>query len=141
MLKSQVKFYLPVAVSYEGQFFTEWVNSFESTLPISDWYPVFNHDLTSAQMTHGKITANGKPIQVGVFLHRIVFSRDLYIEGAPSRSLALKAPILEYKFSLLVSMFSCGISWENLLKDQSNFPLMIILSILTTCSLDSELIF
>ena len=36
--------------------------------------------------------------------------------------------------------FSCSISWENLPTDQSNFPLVIILFILITCSLECVLI-
>ena len=36
--------------------------------------------------------------------------------------------------------FSCSISWEKLIKDQSNFPLVIILLILITFSLDCILV-
>ena len=39
-----------------------------------------------------------------------------------------------------ISIFSCSISWENLFKDQSKFPLVIILLILTAFFLDKVLI-
>ena len=39
-----------------------------------------------------------------------------------------------------LNIFSYTISWENLLKGQSNFPLVIILFILITFSLDEVLI-
>ena len=47
------------------------------------------------------------------------------------------SPSIKIKILLTaLHTFSYSINWENLLKDQSNFPLMAILFILMTSSLD-----
>ena len=45
-------------------------------------------------------------------------------------------PVLRDKFSLLISIHFYSTNWEKLLKDQTNFPLVIILFILITCPFD-----
>ena len=75
---------------------------------------------------------------------------EMKMQGMQSKSLIhnvhfnpfkLRSPNIHIQILLTdLHTFSHSISWENLLRDQSNFPLLIILLILITFSLDYLLI-